>query len=309
MDASSGGHLARPSTWRIGRFTLDCSSTRIIAIANVTPDSFYSGSRVATATLRDQLDSIFSQQPDTLDIGGQSTRPGSPRVSADEELLRVLPALAIARELAPEIPITVDTYSAAVAEAALDAGADGINDISAGSLDPDLLDVIAAHPSCGYVLMHMQGTPETMQQSPHYDDVVAEVKEFFAAKLDELEQRGIARERVVLDPGIGFGKRLEDNLALIRHASEFHELGRPLLYGVSRKSFIAKLDPSATDAADRLPGTLAVTLALLQRGVMLHRVHDVAATRQLMNVWHALSDVTASGVGLQSSGVGLQTRD
>jgi dihydropteroate synthase len=135
--------------------------------------------------------------------------------------------------------------------------------------------------------MHMQGTPETMQASPHYDDVIGEVRGFLAAKLAELEQRGIARERVVLDPGIGFGKRLEDNVALIRHAAAFNTLGRPLIYGVSRKSFIARLDPAAQDPADRLPGTLAATYELLRQGVLLHRVHDVAATRQVMRVWAA----------------------
>jgi dihydropteroate synthase len=259
-----------------------------MAIANVTPDSFYAGSRLDPAQLRERLLAIVAEQPDILDIGGQSTRPGSPRVSAEEELARVLPALATARQLAPDLPITVDTYSSVVARVALDAGADGINDISAGSLDSELLGVVAAHPTCGYVLMHMQGTPETMQREPHYDDVVAEVSQFFAERLAQLEALGIARERIVLDPGIGFGKRLEDNLTLIKRAATFATLGCPLLYGVSRKSFIGKLDPTAAHAADRLPGTLAATYALLQQGIVLHRVHDVAPTRQLCNVWAAL---------------------
>jgi len=289
------------SIWRLGPHQLDCSTPRCMAIVNVTPDSFYSGSRFDTTQLRAQLHALIAEGPDMLDVGGQSTRPGSPRLSPDEELSRVLPALKLARELAPNIPITVDTYSAQVARAALEAGADGINDISAGCLDPELLDVVAAHPSCGYVLMHMQGTPETMQDDPQYDDVVAEVRGFFASRLDELEQRGIVRARVVLDPGIGFGKRLEDNLSLIRHATGFHSLGRPLLYGVSRKGFIGKLDPSATDPILRLPGTLAVTYDLLEQGVMLHRVHDVAAARQVARVWEGIH----SGAGLQTRG-GLQ---
>lgn len=274
-------------TWQLGLHVIDCSQPRIMAVVNVTPDSFYEGSRFEQPSLRQRLETTIAEQPDILDIGGQSTRPGSLRVSAEEELERVLPALEIARWLAPELPVTVDTYSADVAQGALNAGADGINDISAGSLDSGLLEVVAGHPNCGYVLMHMQGTPETMQRDPHYEDVIDEVRGFLAAKLIELEQLGIAHERVVLDPGIGFGKRLEDNVALIRHAAEFHPLGRPLIYGVSRKSFIARLDPAAREPADRLPGTLAATYELLRQGVMLHRVHDVAATRQVMHVWAA----------------------
>jgi dihydropteroate synthase len=273
--------------WRLGRYTLDCSEPRIMAIANAAPDSFYDGSRLPQdrSGLRRRLEELIAAGPDILDIGGQSTRPGSARVGADEELARVLPALELARELAPELPVTIDTYSAPVARATLAAGAAGINDISAGELEPELWDVLAAS-DCGYVAMHMQGTPESMQQSPSYCDAAAEVGEYLSGRLAELERRGVDRERVVLDPGIGFGKRLEDNLELIRKADALQErVGRPLLYGVSRKSFIGRLDESADTAAARLPGTLGVTWELLRRGVMLHRVHDVAAVRQLMRVW------------------------
>jgi dihydropteroate synthase len=279
--------------WQLGNQLLDCSQPLLMAIVNVTPDSFYSGSRFAGTRLGEQLESVIADQPDILDIGGQSTRPGSPRLSPDDELARVIPALQTARELAPGLPVTVDTYSARVAREALAAGADGINDISAGSLDPELIEVVAGNTECGYVLMHMQGTPETMQLSPHYNDVISEVHNFFAGKLADLNQRGIESERVVVDPGIGFGKRLEDNLNLIRHAGDFADLGRPLLYGVSRKSFIKAIDTHAVEADQRLPGSLALTYELLERGVRILRVHDTSATRQVIKVWNAVHSQSA----------------
>ncbi len=224
--------------------------------------------------------------PDAIDIGGQSSRPGSQRITAEEELRRVLPVITALRELAPQIPITIDTYSASVAREALSIGVDGVNDISAGQLDPELLSVVA-QAQCGYVLMHMQGTPDSMQQQPYYTDCVGEIGAYLAAQVAHLEQLGVARECIVLDPGVGFGKRLEDNLALVRHADELSRLGRPLLYGISRKSFIGKLT-GADDPAARLPGTLGLTWELLNRGVMLHRVHDPAPVRQLCQAWEAL---------------------
>jgi dihydropteroate synthase len=259
----------------------------VIAIVNATPDSFYAASRVGTgAGLREALGALLDAQPDAVDVGGQSTRPGSARVGAAEELRRVLPVIAALRELSAALPITVDTFCADVAREGLSAGADGVNDISAGRLDPALLGVVAAS-GCGYVLMHMQGEPQTMQQAPEYADCLGEVRGFLAAELARLERLGVARERVVLDPGIGFGKRLPDNLALIRGAEALAALGRPLLYGVSRKSFIGKLG-GAEDPAARLPGTLGVTWELLCRGVMLHRVHDPRPVRQLIAVWEAV---------------------
>jgi dihydropteroate synthase len=278
-----------PQVWQLGRHTVDCSRPRIMAIVNATPDSFYAGSTYAfdCAQRSGALAQLVEDGPDVVDIGGQSTRPGSKRVSAAEEIERVLPVLAELRSMAPDLPVTVDTYSAQVAREALQAGADGVNDISAGSMDESLLEVVAG-TDCGYVLMHMQGRPETMQSEPRYENCVAEVRQFLAAGLASLAARGIAAQRVVLDPGIGFGKRLEDNLALIRHAAELGSLGRPLLYGVSRKSFISRLG-AGPEPEDRLPGTLAATWELLRQGVMLHRVHDVAAVRQVLRVWEGLA--------------------
>lgn len=283
--------------WQLGGRRISLDRPRVMAIVNAAPDSFHAGSIVDSelpAVLRPALEALLAQGPDIVDIGGQSTRPGSPRVGPEEELRRVLPLLRELRALDPDIPVTVDTYHAAVARAALDSGADGVNDISAGRLDPALLDVVV-QAQCGYVLMHMQGTPETMQDNPHYADCPAEVEQFLHGQLTALESRGITRERVVLDPGIGFGKRLRDNLDLLNAAARLARLGPPLLYGISRKRFIAaaceNLPPAAQplETAQRLPGTAAVTWHLLTQGVMLHRLHDVAAARQIFALWEALT--------------------
>jgi len=274
--------------WRLGTKTLDCSAPRVIAIVNAAPDSFFAGSRLPAGQedRRASLEALLAAAPDVIDVGGLSTRPGSRPVSTAEETSRVVPVIEELRRLDAHVPITVDTYTAEVAEAALSAGADGVNDISAGRLDPRLLEVVA-HSGCGYVLMHMQGTPQTMQDAPCYADCVGEVREFLRSGLERLAALGIALERVVVDPGIGFGKRFEDNLALVRDAAALRELGRPLVFGVSRKSFLGRLT-GAQDPADRLAATLGVTWRLLECGVMLHRVHDAAAVRQLMNAWAGL---------------------
>ncbi len=274
--------------WRLGDKVIDVTAPRIMAVANITPDSFFDGSRVAESPdpQRSALLGLIEAGADIVDVGGQSTRPGSERVGPAEELSRVLPAIEELRWLSDTIPITVDTYYAEVARAALEAGADGVNDISGGLLDPQLLPLVA-ESGCGYVLMHMQGTPETMQQAPSYQDCAGEVRDFLAERLAELDRLGIERERIVLDPGIGFGKRLEDNAALVSEAHRLADLGLPLLYGVSRKRFLGELS-GEKDAAGRLAGTLGVTWKLLGQGVMLHRVHDVAETRQLMDVWAGL---------------------
>jgi dihydropteroate synthase len=278
------------TTWQLGSKELDCSQPRVMAIVNATPDSFFQGSRLEhiSPAARKSLAQLLDCKPDILDIGGQSSRPGSDRVSPEEEARRVVPMIRMIRELDADIPITVDTYYAVVAQAALSAGADGINDITAGRFDPGLWDVVAGS-GCGYVLMHMQGTPETMQDSPHYDDCVAEVFAFLEEHLAQLERRHISRNRVVLDPGIGFGKRLEDNLALVKNAGRFCLMGRPVLYGVSRKSMIGQLTGD-DGPVHRLPGTLGMTWMLLDQGVMLHRVHDAKEVRQLTTVWSGLHD-------------------
>ncbi|HES58491.1 MAG TPA: dihydropteroate synthase [Firmicutes bacterium] len=274
--------------WKLGGKLLDCSRPRVMAIVNATPDSFFAGSRMPrdAAEAADAIAELLSLAPDVVDVGGQSTRPGSKRVPAAEELDRVIPVIQRIRELDGRVPITIDTYSAEVAREALAAGADGVNDISGALADDGMLPLLA-ESDCGYVLMHMLGTPETMQQDPQYDDCTGEIFEFLANRMSALGAAGVAPERVVLDPGIGFGKTLEHNLELIEQCGRFASLGRPLLYGVSRKSFIGRLG-GAGDPAERLAGTLGVTWRLLDQGVMLHRLHDVAPAKQLFAIWEAL---------------------
>ncbi len=255
---------------------LDCARrTVIMGILNVTPDSFYDGGRRSepARAIADGVEMVQSGAQ-VLDVGGESTRPGARPVDETEELDRVLPVIrGLRREVA--VPISIDTYKAGVARAALDAGADIVNDISALRFDPALVSLVAA-AEVPVILMHMQGKPQTMQSEPRYNDVVREVRDFLAAQLYEAMDAGIAAERIILDPGIGFGKTLEHNLQLLRGLPTLAALGQPLLVGASRKAFIGKildLDPDR-----RLEGSLAVAVAAVLGGANLLRVHDVAET-------------------------------
>lgn len=262
----------------------------VMGILNVTPDSFSDGGaayhpqqhpRPALAA----ASALLEAGADVIDVGGESTRPGAEPVALEEELRRVLP---VVRELAAAGAIvSIDTTKAAVARAAIEAGAALVNDVSAGALDPVLLETVAA-TEIPYVLMHLQGTPSTMQQDPRYLDVVAEVHHALDVGLDRLAARGVAPERVVLDPGIGFGKRLEHNLALLRELSTFTSFGRPVLIGASRKSFIGHLTGGA-GPDDRLEGSLSVAALAVDRGARLLRVHDVAATVRAVTLAHAIT--------------------
>jgi dihydropteroate synthase len=255
-----------------------------MGILNVTPDSFSDGGqfldpgRAVEHGLR-----LAAEGADLIDVGGLSTRPGSEPVELDEELRRVLP---VVRSLCRQtrVPVSVDTYRAAVAGAALDAGAEVINDITALTGDPDMAP-LAARSGCGLCAMHMQGTPRTMQQRPVYQDVVAEVFDYLRARRDALLAAGIEQARIALDPGIGFGKTAEHNLALLAGIERFHTLGCPLLVGPSRKRFIGEVLGDL--GADRTAGTIGVALALARRGVQVLRVHDVAALRQALRLFAA----------------------
>jgi dihydropteroate synthase len=253
-----------------------------MGVVNVTPDSFSDGGLfldpdAAIAHGRELLD----QGADVLDVGGESTRPGAKEVSAEEELARVEPVVAGLSDST----ISIDTSKLAVAEAALDAGASIVNDVTALRHDPEI-GVLCAERAAGLVLMHMLGDPRTMQKNPVYDGVVDDVKAFLAERLEAAVGAGVVEERIWLDPGIGFGKTLEHNLELLRRLGELRELGRPLVIGTSRKSFIGKIDGSAVD--DRIGGTLASSVLAAAEGADVLRVHDVAEMAQAIKVAGAI---------------------
>jgi dihydropteroate synthase len=256
----------------------------VMGVVNVTPDSFSDGGRFfEPASAVSHALHLAAEGAELLDIGGESSRPGAEPVSPREELRRVMPVItALARQTT--VPLSIDTSKAAVAREALAAGAEAINDISGLGADPDM-PALAAQSGCGVVAMHMQGNPRTMQQSPFYQDVVGEVLDYFRRRRDALLAAGIAPDRIALDPGIGFGKTIQHNLALLRAIGQFHALGCPLVLGVSRKRFIGRVlgDP----AADPTFGTIGAALAAARQGVQILRVHDVAAVRQALLLFEA----------------------
>jgi dihydropteroate synthase len=262
-----------------------------MGVVNVTPDSFSDGGRFfePAAAVGHGL-RLAAEGADVLDVGGQSTRPGAAPVAAEEELRRVLPVVAALRKES-DVPISIDTSRAEVAAACLAAGAEIINDITALAFDGRIA-ALAAHSGCGVCAMHMQGTPQTMQVHPQYGDVVEDVLAWLAARRDALVSAGIARDRLALDPGIGFGKTAAHNLAILNHLSRYRALGCPLLVGLSRKAFIGHVigDP----LADRTAGTIGAVLAAAAQGVEIFRVHDVAAVRQALLVFEALGGLAPS---------------
>ena len=268
------------------------AAPEIMGIVNVTPDSFSDGGRhdapqAALAHAR----RLAAEGAGILDIGGESTRPGAPPVDEALEMARVLPVIgALAAETLGVI--SIDTMKPAVARAAVAAGAGIWNDVTALRHSPASADT-AAELGCQVVLMHMQGEPRTMQAAPRYDDVVAQVCEFLAARAEAAMQAGVARDRIWLDPGIGFGKTLAHNLALLAHLDQVRALGFPVLMGASRKRFIAALDPQAQDPEARAPGSIAAALAGAAAGVAAVRVHDVAQTAQALRVWGAIEAARA----------------
>lgn len=267
--------------WRTTRFEIDLTRPRVMGIVNVTPDSFSDGGQHAdSAAALAHCERLLLEGADILDIGGESTRPGAAPLPLDEELRRVLPVLRHAVSL--NVPVSVDTYKPEVMQAALDLGVDIVNDIYA-LRQPGSLDVVASHPLCGICVMHMRGAPASMQQRLEPGSVVAEVREFLAERLQVLDARGVSRDRVVLDPGVGFGKSVEHNFELLRRQPEFVDLGLPLLVGWSRKSSLGAI--SGRPANER--GTLSVVAALaaVQLGAKVIRVHDVAETVDALKIW------------------------
>ena len=280
--------LARLTAPRAAVCGLALDRPRIMAVLNVTPDSFSDGGRHrALPDAVAQAWALAEAGADILDVGGELTRPGADPVPLAEEIERVVPVIAALRAEGFALPISIDTRNAAVARAAFDAGADLLNDVSALTHDRESLGLAAAagRPVC---LMHAQGDPKTMQQAPAYDDVLLDVADWLEVRVAAAEAAGIDRARILVDPGIGFGKTVEHNLALVRGLAILHGLGCAILFGASRKRFIGTIG-GAPDPAERLPGSIAVALEALRQGAQVIRVHDVKETRQALALWMALN--------------------
>ncbi|WP_432255802.1 dihydropteroate synthase [Limimaricola sp. AA108-03] len=284
LDATMIERLSAPRPKLCG---LSLDRPRLMGILNVTPDSFsdggdHAGHAEAVARAR----AMVEEGAEILDIGGESTRPGAQAVAVDEEMARVVPVVAALRAAGLTVPISIDTRNAATARAALAEGADMINDVSALTHDPGMAGVVAEAgvPIC---LMHAKGTPQEMQRAPRYDDVLAEVMDALGDRIEAAVAAGIPHDRILVDPGIGFGKDLGHNLALLQSLTAFHGFGLPLLIGVSRKRFIGTIG-GAEAPKDRMPGSIAVALWAVRQGAQVIRVHDIKETRQALDLQHAL---------------------
>lgn len=274
--------------WQAGRFQLDLSTPKIMGIVNVTPDSFSDGgtySAVVSGAIQ-HAERLLQQGADILDIGGESTRPHAAYVSPEEEWARVAPILQVLHTW--QVPISLDTRRTVIMQRALEQGwVDIINDVQALE-DEGAVSLLAQYPTMGVCLMHMQGLPQTMQDNPHYQDVVCEVSRYLKQRLAVCEQAGMARERMVLDVGFGFGKTLEHNVLLMQHLDDLlQECDAPLLVGVSRKRMIGDLT-GETVPSERVHGSVAAALAAVARGAQIIRVHDVKATVDAVKVWQAV---------------------
>lgn len=284
MTTTSGAAAATAPAWHIlgGRALTTPAPFGVMGIVNLTPDSFYDGGSHPDGPLGlAHALRLHAQGADILDLGAESSRPGAAALDPQAELARLLPVLAGLRRQAPTAVLSVDTYHAATAAAVLAQGVTIINDISACAFDPALLDVLVQYKP-GYVLMHSQGRPDTMQHDPRYDDVRRDVRAFFEREMNRLVRAGLPEDRIVLDPGIGFGKTLEHNLTLLAHPEDWLTLGRPVLMGLSMKSVfggLLGLQPAARGTA-----TDTATALLRIRGVFWHRVHRVEAARQSLAV-------------------------
>ena len=262
----------------------------LVGVLNVTPDSFSDGGDfLDPAKAAAHAAAMLDEGAGIIDVGGESTRPGSDRVPREEEARRVVPVIEEILANSPDAIVSIDTYRAATAEAALGAGARIVNDVTALRGDPRMAGVVA-EARCPVVLMHMLGEPKTMQHDPRYADVVREVRDFLAGRAEHAVAAGVEPENVILDPGIGFGKKLEHNLALLRHLDELVALGFPVLVGASRKSSLGTIT-GVKEARDRVPGTVAANVIAYERGATLFRVHDVRPNREALAVAQAILDV------------------
>lgn len=273
--------------------TLSMDAPQVMGILNVTPDSFSDGGQhnAADAAVARALQMV-EEGAALIDVGGESTRPGAAFVPEDEELQRVIGPISFLRQ-ASDVPISIDTRKSAVAAKALEAGASMLNDVSAFTFNEDM-PVVAARSGTPICIMHALGDPKTMQDAPTYDNVLLDIYDFLAERIEVAIAAGVARERIVIDPGIGFGKTQEHNLTLLRNISLFHGLGCPILLGASRKRFIGAIG-NAPDASDRLGGSVSVALFALRQGVQILRVHDTFATKQAIDLHMAM--IGAPGYG------------
>jgi len=261
---------------------LNLNETKIMGILNVTPDSFSDGNIfINTDNAVEHALKMIKAGADIIDIGGESTRPGAEKIDIDEEIKRVIPVIQEIRKKS-DTPISIDTSKSEVARKAISAGASIINDISALRFDEKMVQVLKDYPHVPVILMHMQGTPATMQKDPFYNDVIEELILFFQERIKFCLENGILRERVIIDPGIGFGKRQEDNLMILRKIGEFKSFGLPVLLGASRKSFISKIYESK--ASERISGSLAATALAFQNNIEIVRVHDVKEQSEFLKV-------------------------
>ena len=287
------GLRPRPSlqrrTWQTSRFVIDLSQPKVMGIVNITPDSFSDGGQFdSNSKALKHAEVLLQQGADILDIGGESSRPGAQALSLDEELLRVIPFVREAVKW--QVPLSIDTYKPEVMQAALELGADIINDIWA-MRQPGAWDVMRRFPKSGMCLMHMHRNPQQMQVEPMTGNALAVVKNFLAQQLTEAASQGVSKDRIVLDPGVGFGKTIDQNLAMLKFQCEFLTLGQPLLAGWSRKSSlgkIASLKGAEPAAHDRLGASVSAALLAVQNGASIVRVHDVKETVQALQVWQAI---------------------
>lgn len=292
MSCGALCHLADnpPMFWQTARFRIALDRPQVMGIVNITPDSFSDGGQWAdTRTAIRHCEDLIAKGADILDLGAESTRPGSPPVPLAQELERLLPVLREAVKLG--VPVSVDTYKAPVMRQALDLGADIVNDIWALRQD-GALQAVAAHPSCGVCIMHMHGEPQTMQLSPLEGDAVPVVRDFLQACTQDLLTRGVARERIAWDPGVGFGKTPEQNFSLLARQPDFLASGQPLLVGWSRKSSLGAVTGLPVD--ERLVPSVAAALIAVERGAHIVRVHDVKETVAALKVWSASRAPAAS---------------
>ncbi|MEC8249480.1 MAG: dihydropteroate synthase [Candidatus Thermoplasmatota archaeon] len=280
-DSVSGINNLNQQTHKIAKMP------QLMGILNITPDSFYAESRFNYQSVIEKATHMVSNGADWLDVGGESTRPGATKISIEEEIDRVIPIIKLLREEFPKVLISIDTRNYQVARLAIENGANMINDVS-GLRDVKMQDLVL-ETGCLVCIMHMQGEPGSMQEQPKYDDVVDEVVKYLDHKAQELVNRGHKKENIVIDPGIGFGKNHEHNLALMRSISRFKELGYALLWGISRKSVIGKIT-NKSDAGLRLPGTLGSSIFAALHGVDILRVHDVDEHNDMLNVYQNLTD-------------------